>query len=325
MDLVDASIFSRRPLSQKLVEYAAMDVILLLSIKDRLWELLGGEALSLIKKASNARAQLASSLSGRRRICVDVSNGHALASRELVDIFRPQSRVEGDAAMIADILFRRDCNILFLGEPRSGKTMIVLEAARLLAQMRNNVLVVDTSNAVAVHSEALQGLVRRLQAPSTADVCSLMIEGVQNHSPDVVFIDEIGRLEEVEAARACKKRGVRVIACARGDLRRVVKSAQLQGLVCSSTTISLGDNAAKADAERHDALPDPADTFAAQGTSQPVIDVIVELRRGEHNEWGVVMNSADVVGRIFDDGDYFVQKRSRDPTTGELFLEFQKK
>ena len=52
--------------------------------------------------------------------------------------------------------------------------------------------------------------------------------------------------------------------------------------------------------------------------------VVVQLRCGEPNEWRIVMSSADAVGRIFDGGDYLVQKRSRDPITGELFLEFQR-
>ena len=39
-----------------------------------------------------------------------------------------------------------------------------------------------------------------------------MIEGVQNHTPEVMVIDEIGRSSEVEAARTCKQRGVRIIA-----------------------------------------------------------------------------------------------------------------
>jgi hypothetical protein len=195
MDSVDGSIFLRRPLSQKLVEYAAMDAILLLSIKVRLWETLGEDALSQIKTASRTRAQLAASSRGRRRICADLSNGHALASRELVEIFRPQSLVEGDAAMIADILFRHDHNVMFLGEPGSGKTTIVREAARFLVYIHNNVLVVETSDALEVHGDAPHharvGFVRRLHVTYPGSVCGAMIEGALNYSPEVMVIDEI--------------------------------------------------------------------------------------------------------------------------------------
>jgi stage III sporulation protein SpoIIIAA len=43
--------------------------------------------------------------------------------------------VGGNAAMIKDLLFHEDASILFLGEPGSGKTTIVREATRLLAEV----------------------------------------------------------------------------------------------------------------------------------------------------------------------------------------------
>ena len=73
--------------------------------------------------------------------------------------------VGGNAAIIADILFRDDKSILFLGEPGSGKTTIVREATRLLAEMRN-VLIVDTSNEIAGNGNVPHpcvGLARRQQ------------------------------------------------------------------------------------------------------------------------------------------------------------------
>ena len=41
----------------------------------------------------------------------------------------------GNAEMIKDVLFQEDASILFLGEPGSGKTTIVREATRLLAEV----------------------------------------------------------------------------------------------------------------------------------------------------------------------------------------------
>lgn len=47
--------------------------------------------------------------------------------------------------------------------------------------------------------------------------CALqvMIECLQNHTPDVIFVDEIGRKQEVIAARDVGNRGVVVWACPR--------------------------------------------------------------------------------------------------------------
>jgi stage III sporulation protein SpoIIIAA len=435
----DGSIFSRRPLTRQLVEYAALDVTLLLSVKDNLFKALAPTQLEKIQKCSNIRAHYAATSGGRRRICADLSNGYALTSRELMQVFRPDYMqaieplvvsneitallsllpaditsgltgheedlsdiqldkgrrplawcngvrlflgakerevstdeleaivkrlggfgsdnragleaqlhrisairnradtiigltmrvgrcVGGNAAMIADILFRDDKSILFLGEPGSGKTTIVREATRLLAEMRN-VLIVDTSNEIAGDGDvphSCVGLARRLQVRHLADQCSVMIEGVQNHTPEVMVIDEIGRPEEVEAARTCKMRGVRMIASAHGSLRKLIKNSKLKGLIGGIEVVTLGDAAARLEAKRQGALAGGLNKVKAQRVGQPIFDVIVELQRGELHEWRIVTNCADAVDRVLDGGDYLVQRRTRDPATGELFLQLQK-
>ena len=45
--------------------------------------------------------------------------------------------------------------------------------------------------------------------PSLERQAAKMIEVVQNHTPHVMVIDEIGRMQEVAAARTTKQRGVR--------------------------------------------------------------------------------------------------------------------
>ena len=133
--------------------------------------------------------------------------------------------VRGNADMIADLLLGTGKSVLLLGEPGSGKTTIVREAARLLAEHRN-VLVVDTSNEIAgdgmVPHECI-GLARRMMVASLDAQAAVMVECVQNHTPHVMVIDEIGRPREVNAARTCKQRGVRLIASAHGDLRKLVR------------------------------------------------------------------------------------------------------
>jgi len=87
--------------------------------------------------------------------------------------------------------------------------------------------------------------------PSLDDQADVMVECVQNHTPEIMVIDEIGRPAEVEAARTCKQRGVRMIASAHGDLRKLVKNKQLRGLIGGVETVTLGDEAAKKEAKKN--------------------------------------------------------------------------
>ncbi|EQC26327.1 hypothetical protein SDRG_15815, partial [Saprolegnia diclina VS20] len=70
-----------------------------------------------------------------------------------------------------------------------------------------------------------------MMVPSLDDQAAVMVECVQNHTPEVMVIGEIGRPNEVEAARTCKQRGVRIVASAHGDLRKLLKNKPLRGLV----------------------------------------------------------------------------------------------
>ena len=255
-------------------------------------------------------------------------------------------QVKGNADMIADLLFTDPTqSILFLGEPGSGKTTVVRETARMLAE-RCNVVIVDTSNEIAGDGDIPHPCVgesRRMMVPGSLDnQANVMIECVQNHTPDVMVIDEIGRVTEVEAARTCKQRGVRLIASAHGDLRKLIKNPRLRGLVGGLETVTLGDAAAKSEAmrqQRNDSLPGvggaTGETVALGGgrgasaglqksktqrAGPPVFDIIVELRKGELHEWRIVINVDKAVDMILDGMKYPAQVRKRDPHSGAVQL-----
>jgi stage III sporulation protein SpoIIIAA len=75
----------------------------------------------------------------------------------------------GNATMLVDILLAHpDKCVLILGPPGSGKTTIVREATRLLAE-RFNTVVVDTSNEIGgdgIVPHACIGEARRMMVPS---------------------------------------------------------------------------------------------------------------------------------------------------------------
>ena len=199
--------------------------------------------------------------------------------------------VSGNADMISDLLFGDDRSILFLGEPGSGKTTIVREATRLLS-MESNVCVVDTSNEIAGDGDVPHpciGLARRMMVPSLDDQAAVMVQCVQNHTPEIMVIDEIGRSPEVEAARTCKQRGVRMIASAHGDLRKLVKNKQLRSLIGGVESVTLGDVAAKAEGKKSGF--GGMQKVKPQRSGPATFDVIVELRRGEQHEWRIIMDA----------------------------------
>ncbi|VEU43980.1 unnamed protein product [Pseudo-nitzschia multistriata] len=241
--------------------------------------------------------------------------------------------VLGNAAMLMDVLNHTNMSVLILGEPGSGKTTIVREATRMLAQDKN-VIVVDTSNEIAGDGKTPHrciGLARRMMVPSLDKQSAVMIECVQNHTPHVMVIDEIGRPKEVQAASTVKQRGVRLIASAHGNLRGLLKNKDLNGLVGGQERITIGDEMAKEEAKRKKKLAlDQGGNYRPVGISKtqtkrrsdPTFEIIVEVSRESRNEWRIVTNSAKAVDRILDGFQYQCQLRKRDPATGEMWMEF---
>src|SRR5262245_62153096 len=128
--------------------------------------------------------------------------------------------IYGTVDIIRDVV-ESGKSILLLGKPGVGKTTLLREAARVLADdSEKRVIVVDTSNEIAGDGDVPHpgiGRARRMQVPQPERQHDVMIEAVENHMPEVIVIDEIGTSQEALAARTIAERGIQLIATVHGN------------------------------------------------------------------------------------------------------------
>jgi stage III sporulation protein SpoIIIAA len=179
--------------------------------------------------------------------------------------------VRGTVALIRDVV-EQGRSILILGRPGVGKTTLLREAARVLAdELGKRVVVVDTSNEIAGDGDVPHpgiGRARRMQVARPAEQHSVMIEAVENHMPEVIVIDEIGTELEAAAARTIAERGVQLVGTAHGrTLDNLLVNPTLADLVGGVQAVTLGDEEARRRGTQKTVL---------ERKAPPTFDVLVE-------------------------------------------------
>ena len=157
--------------------------------------------------------------------------------------------VFGTIAIISDLIESGE-SVLILGRPGVGKTTMLRETARVLAdELHKRVVVVDTSNEIAGDGDIPHpaiGRARRMQVPTPTAQDRIMIEAVENHMPQVVVIDEIGTELEAMAARTIAERGVQLIGTAHGNtLENLMLNPTLTDLIGGIQSVTLSDEEAR--------------------------------------------------------------------------------
>ena len=163
--------------------------------------------------------------------------------------FRIGRVIFGTISIIRDLL-ESNKSILILGKPGIGKTTIIREIARVLAdEMKKRVIVIDTSNEIAGDSDIAHfgiGKARRMQVIKTDLQHQTMIEAIENHMPQVIIIDEIGNDLEVLAIRTIAEKGIQLIGTTHGNcLGNLIKNPSLVNLIGGIQYVTLSDDEAK--------------------------------------------------------------------------------
>jgi stage III sporulation protein SpoIIIAA len=212
-------------------------------------------------------------------------------------------------------------SVLILGAPGVGKTTLLREAARVLAETKR-VVIVDTSNEIGGDGDVPHpavGRARRMQVAKPILQHEVMIEAVENHNPEVIVIDEIGRELEAAAARTIAERGVQLIGTAHGrTLDNLMLNPTLSDLIGGIESVTLSDEEARRRGTQKTVL---------ERRAPPTFDVVIEIEQRDtfivHPD---VSTAVDELVRGYplqpelrqrrDDGTFSVEKTRIAPSDG---------
>nr|YP_010443851.1 Ycf45 [Vacuolaria virescens]UTE94738.1 Ycf45 [Vacuolaria virescens] len=208
----------------------------------------------------------------------------------------------GTISIVRDLLESSE-SILILGKPGVGKTTTIREVARVLSdELEKRVVIVDTSNEIGGNSDIPHsgiGKARRMQVSKSELQHNVMVEAVENHTPEVIIVDEIGSELEVLAARTIAERGVQLIGTVHGNcLENLIKNPILTDIVGGITNVTLSDEEAKRRKTQKNIL---------ERKASPAFQIAIEIN--QKTKWFIHENISQSVDFLLQKQNPFLQSR----------------
>lgn len=211
-----------------------------------------------------------------------------------------------DAGWGTDDLLEGNKNILVIGPPGVGKTTILRSSALYLSsELNRRTIVVDASDEICGFGDvphACIGRARKMSVPYGRSQYEMMLQAVENHTPDCLIIDEIGDEKEVQAVRSIAKRGVQLIGTVHGrDLTFVMDNPALSGLLGSIRTVTLSDEMANAK---------KSSKSVPERQYEPSFDIAVEII--DHTTVNVIYDLKNTIDEMLNDKVLFPETRVKE-------------
>jgi hypothetical protein len=199
--------------------------------------------------------------------------------------------IVGLSEIFTDLIAEKK-SILFMGPPGLGKTSMIRDLARNVSGMDRKTIIIDSSCEITGYKSThpVIGNAYVMYVPLNCKKEEIMIQAIQNRTPQVLIVDEIGNLQEYGAVQSASTRGVTLYATAHGSLKDVGKSTIVMKLLGGVTSVTLGDEMmGQNDGEK----------TKLESKGPPLFDILVEFDKDDKYKWYIYDDIPNLAKNLF--------------------------